>query len=212
MLALRLVQVSILRRRRAAAFPRGRPRCRAASATDTPADHGRFRFDAWLRSPPAVCGHASTGREVRPMLLMAAAGGGIRAGLTWTVRGLQAIGRHHLVCGEALHPCSSAGASRRIGRADGGPVQRYADASRMQPARSTRSRKKRRGPPEQGESCPGQLTATSSSATSCNGASGVPVAALWRAGSGSAGGRNRARMIRGRAGPTPRAPQAWDLG
>jgi hypothetical protein len=46
-------------------------------------------FDAWLNSSQP-CATTVGGREVRPMLLVAAEGGGIRAAY-WTVRGLEAI-------------------------------------------------------------------------------------------------------------------------
>ena len=63
-------------------------------------------FDAWLRSDQP-CSTTVDGREVRPMLLVAAEGGGIRAAY-WTVRGLQAIA--DTTCGE-YSTLLSAGAS-----------------------------------------------------------------------------------------------------
>jgi hypothetical protein len=66
-------------------------------------------FDAWLRSPEP-CLITPGGRPVRPMLLIAAEGGGIRAAY-WTVRGLQAIA--DTTCGErsALFSAGASGGS-----------------------------------------------------------------------------------------------------
>jgi hypothetical protein len=66
-------------------------------------------FDAWLRSPEP-CLTTAGGRPVRPMLLIAAEGGGIRAAY-WTVRGLQAIA--DTTCGErsALFSAGASGGS-----------------------------------------------------------------------------------------------------
>ena len=66
-------------------------------------------FDAWLDSPDP-CLTTVGGRPVRPMLLFAAEGGGIRAAY-WTVRGLQAIA--DTTCGErsALFSAGASGGS-----------------------------------------------------------------------------------------------------
>jgi hypothetical protein len=78
--------------------------------TSTSADDTRLTmadsFDAWLRSSEP-CLTTAGGRPVRPMLLIAAEGGGIRAAY-WTVRGLQAIA--DTTCG-ARSALFSAGAS-----------------------------------------------------------------------------------------------------
>jgi hypothetical protein len=82
-------------------------------ATSTSADDTRLTmadsFDAWMRSPEP-CLTAAGGRPVRPMLLIAAEGGGIRAAY-WTVRGLQAIA--DTTCGErsALFSAGASGGS-----------------------------------------------------------------------------------------------------
>lgn len=66
-------------------------------------------FDAWLATEEP-CLTAVGGRPVRPMLLVAAEGGGIRAAY-WTVRGLQAIA--DTTCGErsALFSAGASGGS-----------------------------------------------------------------------------------------------------
>jgi hypothetical protein len=66
-------------------------------------------FGAWLHSPEP-CLTTAGGRPVRPMLLIAAEGGGIRAAY-WTVRGLQAIA--DTTCGEhsALFSAGASGGS-----------------------------------------------------------------------------------------------------
>ena len=66
-------------------------------------------FDAWLETPEP-CEIQVGGQQVRPMLLIAAEGGGIRAAY-WTVRGLQAIA--DTTCGErsALFSAGASGGS-----------------------------------------------------------------------------------------------------
>jgi hypothetical protein len=82
-------------------------------ATSTSADDTRLTmaesFHAWMRSPEP-CLTTAGGRPVRPMLLIAAEGGGIRAAY-WTVRGLQAIA--DTTCGErsALFSAGASGGS-----------------------------------------------------------------------------------------------------
>jgi hypothetical protein len=81
--------------------------------TSTSADDTRLTmaesFDAWLHSSEP-CLTTAGGRPVRPMLLIAAEGGGIRAAY-WTVRGLQAIA--DTTCGErsALFSAGASGGS-----------------------------------------------------------------------------------------------------
>jgi hypothetical protein len=80
-------------------------------------------FDAWLHTPQP-CSVKVGGRDVRPMLLIAAEGGGIRAAY-WTVRGLQAIADK--TCGE-YSTLFSAGASGgsvglTVARFSGTPTQ-----------------------------------------------------------------------------------------
>ncbi|HWJ54074.1 MAG TPA: hypothetical protein VNT24_11935, partial [Propionibacteriaceae bacterium] len=120
MLALSLVLVSIFGGQGSIHdVDRGAP---AASPTDTRLTMAGS-FDAWLRSPQP-CAVTVGGREVRPMLLVAAEGGGIRAAY-WTVRGLQAIA--DTTCGE-YSTLLSAGASGgsvglTVARFSGTPAQ-----------------------------------------------------------------------------------------
>jgi hypothetical protein len=80
-------------------------------------------FDAWLATSQP-CSTTVGGREVRPMLLVAAEGGGIRAAY-WTVRGLQAIA--DTTCGErsALFSAGASGGSvgLTVARFSGTPTE-----------------------------------------------------------------------------------------
>ena len=108
-------------------------------------------FASWLASPEP-CEVQVGDHQVRPMLLIAAEGGGIRAAY-WTVRGLQAI--DDTTCGERS-TLFSAGASGGSVGSDRGPVQRHARTSPTPPGRSMPSS---RWPPPR--SCPGPPTAPS---------------------------------------------------
>ena len=119
--------------RRAGQHPRGRPRCPGGLGGRHPADHGRL-VRRLARLAPSRARPRSAAGQVRPMLLIAAEGGGIRAAY-WTVRGPAGDRRHHLR--RALGAVLRRG-QRRVGRADRGPVQRYA-------GRAQRRRGGRRG-------------------------------------------------------------------
>jgi hypothetical protein len=108
MLALSLVLVSVLGGQSSIhEVDRGAP---STSPADTRLTM-EASFDAWLASSQS-CATTVGGREVRPMLLIAAEGGGIRAAY-WTVRGLQAIA--DTTCGEHSTLFSSGASGGSVG-------------------------------------------------------------------------------------------------
>jgi hypothetical protein len=66
-------------------------------------------FQAWSTDPEG-CKFTVVGRRVRPMLLVAAEGGGIRAAY-WTVRGLEAMGEKTCAGRSALFSAGASGGS-----------------------------------------------------------------------------------------------------
>ena len=66
-------------------------------------------FQAWS-TDPGGCEFTAAGRRVRPMLLVAAEGGGIRAAY-WTVRGLEAMGEYTCAGRSVLFSAGASGGS-----------------------------------------------------------------------------------------------------